>query len=146
MERSDLKIDILGDDEMPRADVFFYKTGDDVAPVLDWLRELRRQDCRAYAKCQVRIRRLGDEGHALRRPEADYLRDGIHELRIRHGHVNYRILYFFYGQNVVILAHGLTKEWQVPDAEIERAIHRKRDFESNPKDHIWRKTDGQKGK
>lgn len=131
---------------MPRADVYFYKAGDDTTPVLGWLRELRNQDRRAYAKCQVRIRRLGAEGHALRRPEADYLREGIYELRIRHGHVNYRILYFFHGQNVVILAHGLTKEGQVPDAEIERAIRRKLDFESNPKEHIWRKTDGQEAK
>jgi DNA-binding XRE family transcriptional regulator len=48
-----------------------------------------------YAKCAVRIRRLADLGHELRRPEADLLRDGICELRARLGTVNYRILYFF---------------------------------------------------
>ncbi len=127
---------------MPRADVYFYKTADDTAPVLVWLQQLRNHDRRAYAKCLVRIQRLADEGHALRRPEADYLRDGIYELRIRQGHINYRLLYFFHGQNMVVLAHGLTKEGQVPDAEIERAIRRKLDFEANPKDHIWEETDG----
>jgi len=128
---------------VPRAEVYFYRADDDTAPVLDWLRQLRHQNRRAYAKCLVRIQRLVDEGHALRRPEADYLRDGIHELRIRDGHVNYRILYFFHGQNVVILAHGLTKEDQVPEAEIDRAIRRKRSFEASPQDHIWEETDGQ---
>lgn len=128
---------------MPCADVYFYLAGDGIAPVLDWLRQLRRQDRRAYAKCVVRIQRLADEGHALRRPEADYLRDGIHELRIRHGRVNYRILYFFHGQNVVVLAHGLTKETEVPEAEIERAIRRKMTFEANPKDHTWEEPDDQ---
>jgi phage-related protein len=128
---------------VPRTDVCFYLAGDGTVPVLDWLRQLRHQDRRAYAKCVVRIQRLADEGHALRRPEADYLRDGIYELRARHGHVNYRLLYFFYGQNVVVLAHSLTKESQVPDAEIERAIRRKIAFEANPGAHIWEETDGQ---
>jgi ribosome-binding protein aMBF1 (putative translation factor) len=58
----------------------------------------------------ARIRRLAEAGRELRRPEADYLRGGIYELRARRGHVNYRILYFFHGQNVAILAHALTKE------------------------------------
>ena len=121
---------------MPSAKVHFYMSGDGTVPVLDWLRHLRQQDRRGYAKCAVRIQRLAAEGHALRRPEADFLRDGIYELRARHGHVNYRILYFFHGQNVVILAHGLTKEGEVPDAEIDRARRRKTAFEENPKLHL----------
>jgi phage-related protein len=131
------------EDEVPRADVYFYQAEDDTVPVLDWLGQLRQQNRRAYAKCIVRIQRLASEGHALRRPEADYLRDGIHELRVRQAHVNFRILYFFHGQDVVILAHGLTKESAVPDVEIERAIRRKMAFEANPKDHIYEETDGQ---
>ena len=90
----------------------------------------------------MRIQRLAAEGHALRRPEADYLRDGIYELRARHAHVNYRILYFFHGQNVVILAHAMTKESEVPDAEIERARRRKAVFEKNPKLHLYEETHG----
>ena len=129
---------------MPPADVYFFLAGDGTAPVLDWLRQLRRQERRAYAKCIVRIQRLAAEGHALRRPEADYLRDGIYELRVRHGLVNYRILDFFHGQNVVILAQGLTKEGEVPDADIERAIRRRITFEADPDSHIWEETeDGQ---
>jgi len=129
---------------MPRTEVCFYLAEDGTVPVFDWLRQLRRQDRRAYAKCVVRIQRLAEEGHALRRPEADYLRDGIHELRIRHGHVNYRLLYFFHGREVVILAHALTKESQVPDADIERALRRKIAFEANPDDHLWEdETDGE---
>lgn len=47
--------------------------------------------------------------------------------------MQYRILYFFYGQNVAILAHAITKEdAQVPDIEIERSITRKNLFEENP--------------
>jgi len=127
---------------VPRANVHFYLELDGTVPVLDWLKKLRQQDRRAYAKCVVRVQRLEDEGHALRRPETDYLRDGIHELRARQGHVNYRILYFFHGQSVVILAHGLTKESEVPDADIERARRRKAAFEENPKIHLYEDSDG----
>ncbi len=69
--------------------------------------------------------RLAALGHALRRPEADYLRDDIYELRARRGRVQYRTLYFFHGQRLAGLAHALTKEGQVPPADIERAIRRK---------------------
>ncbi|MBW4640803.1 MAG: type II toxin-antitoxin system RelE/ParE family toxin [Gloeocapsa sp. UFS-A4-WI-NPMV-4B04] len=37
------------------------------------------------------------------------LTDGIYELRAKHIRVQYRILYFFYGQNVAILAHAITR-------------------------------------
>lgn len=112
--------------------VHFFRSEDGTAPVLEWLDQLRRRERRAYAKCIVRIQRLTQEGYNLRRPEADYLRDGIYELRARFGSVNYRILYFFHGQDAAILAHALTKEAEVPAAEIDRAIRRKDAFERNP--------------
>lgn len=130
---------------MPRTEIYFYMERDGTVPVLDWLKELRRQEQRGYAKCLVRIERLAEEGHALRRPEADYLRDGIHELRARQGHVNYRILYFFHGRTAVILAHGLTKESEVPDADIERARRRKAAFETDPKTHLYEDPNGEEG-
>ncbi len=68
------------------------------------------------------------------------LRDGIYELRAKKGHVQYRLLYFFHGRNIAILAHGLTKEDRVPPVDIERAIKRKKLFEANPKAHTY-KTD-----
>ena len=74
-------------------------------------------------------------GHELRRPHADMLRDGIYELRARRGHVNYRMLYFFHGRDVAVVAHGLIKEKAVPPADIERAIERKRRYEQNPEKH-----------
>ncbi len=66
------------------------------------------------------------------------LRDSIPELRAKKGHVNYRILYFFHGRNIAILAHAITKEEAVPRAEIERAIQRRAAFVANPKKHTFR--------
>jgi hypothetical protein len=37
---------------------------------------------KALDKCTVRIERPQEMGHELRRPEADFLRDGIYELRV----------------------------------------------------------------
>jgi phage-related protein len=105
--------------------------------VLDWLKELRRSDHRAYESCVAAIARLADFGHELRRPLADILRDGIYELRIRKGRVNYRILYFFHGRNLAILGHALTKEDKVPKADVERAIRRKRAFEADAAGHCY---------
>jgi len=51
--------------------------------------------------------------------------------------VNYRILYFFHGQNVAVLAAGLTKEASVPAADIERALRRKKAFEQDPEQHSY---------
>ena len=120
---------------MPQICVCFYQEKPGDVPVLDWLTAVARFNTRAANKCQAAIERLMEMGHELRRPEAALLRDGIHELRIRVGRVNYRILYFFHGRDVAILAHGLTKERDVPDADIERARVRMSRFRSSPDRH-----------
>ena len=95
-------------------------------------------DRSAYAKCVAVIERLAEFGFELRRPTADLLRDGIYELRARKGRVNYRLLCFFHGRNVAIVAHGLTKEDRVPPADVERALRRKQAFEADPEMHTYR--------
>jgi hypothetical protein len=98
---------------------------------------LRRSDQQAYAKCIAAIERLAEFGHELRRPLADFLRDGIHEPRVRKGRVNYRILYFFHGRNLAVLAHAITKEGEVLDADMDRAVRRRKAFASNPGAHTY---------
>ena len=119
---------------MPNTHVVFYQETDGAVPVLEWLDTLPPK---AQDKCRVRIERLAELGHELRRPEADYLRDGIHELRVGLQSVNYRILYFFHGKIAAVLAHGLVKERAVPAADIEEAIRRKRRFEQAPEAHTY---------
>lgn len=117
---------------MPKTKVIFFKEDDGSVPVLDWLDDLPPK---AVAKCLVKIVRLHEVGHELRRPEADLLRDKIYELRVGLQRINYRILYFFHGEIAAILSHGIVKEGAVPPKEIERAIERKKRFEQNPKMH-----------
>ena len=73
---------------MPVTQVIFYHENDGNARVVDWLRELRRRDPKAWANCLARIELLAQMGHDLRRPAADFLRNGIHELRARKGNVH----------------------------------------------------------
>lgn len=122
---------------MPETPIRFYREIDGSTPVLDWLVELAYRDRRAFLKCRAAIDRLAALGHELRRPQADLLRDGIYELRIRYGTVNYRILYFFHGREAAVLAHAITKENRVPSVEIDRALERKRRFETNPVLHTY---------
>ena len=126
---------------MPKTDVRFFQTAAGRSPVLEWMTELRRTDLSAYLKCRALIARLEDAGHELRRPTADILRDGVHELRARRGHVNYRILYFFHGKGVAVLAHALTKESVMPPEVIDLAVKRKALFASNPALHVFASED-----
>ena len=75
-------------------------------------------------------------GSYLRRPEADYLRDGIYELRIRHMNINYRLLYFFH-EDTAILFKGLIKEREVPPKEINLTVQAKLDYIQNPSKHTF---------
>jgi phage-related protein len=117
---------------LPRTTVVIYCDENGQASLLTWLDAL---PAKVQGKCTVKIERLRELGHELRRPEADFLRDGIYELRVSYQSVNYRILYFFHGKTAAVLSHGLTKERVVPPAEIDRALERKRKFELDAKRH-----------
>lgn len=121
---------------MPETRVVFYAESDGGCPVLDWL---DRQQAKVQDKCIARIERLAELGHELRRPEADILRDGIHELRVSYRRVQYRLLYFFH-EETVVLAHGLIKESKVPAAHVARAQRRRRSYIADPQSHIFRES------
>lgn len=60
---------------MPNVEVIFFQEEEGKSPALiEWLDDLSQK---ARLKCLARLKRLEDMGHELRRPEADYLRDGI---------------------------------------------------------------------
>jgi phage-related protein len=124
---------------MPETRVIFYQDEKGKVPVLDWLDGLERKDPKGLINCLDRIQQLAIMGHELRRPLADFLRDGIYELRASHRRVQYRILYFFHGQNIAIIAHAIVKEdAAVPDIEINRAIERQNLFIADPATHTYR--------
>ncbi|HEX4141242.1 MAG TPA: type II toxin-antitoxin system RelE/ParE family toxin [Candidatus Methylacidiphilales bacterium] len=120
---------------VPETRVIIYQEDDRTVPLLEWLDDLPEK---VRLKCLARIERLKQEGHALRRPEADFLREKIYELRVGFNGINYRMLYFFHGNVAAVLTHGIVKEDKVPSREIDRAIERMRKFESDPEAHTYR--------
>ena len=117
-------------DILPRTKVVLYREDDDTVPLLDWLDTLPPK---AKVKCLLKIERLQELGHDLRRPEADYLRDDIYELRVSLQGINYRMLYFFHGNIAAVVSHGVVKRRAVPPKEIDLALRRKKKFIQDPK-------------
>lgn len=119
---------------MPATALIFYQDEDRTVPLVEWLDSL---PAKVQDKCLARLKRLEDLGHELRRPEADYLRDGIYELRVGLQGINYRMLYFFHGTTAVVVSHGIVKERGVPPKEIAAAVARKKRFGANPRRYTF---------
>jgi len=117
---------------MPTTRVVLFREANGVVPLFDWFDGLPKK---VVVKCRLRLERLRNLGHELRRPEADLLRDGIYELRVGHQGVNYRMLYFFHHNIAAVVSHGLTKERAVPLPEIDRAIRRRAVYITDPTRH-----------
>jgi phage-related protein len=122
---------------MPEIRVVFYREDDGSVPTVEYLNTL---PSKAQDKLIKKIESLMKLGQQLRRPEADYLRDDIYELRTQLRNVQYRLLYFFYGTEseknlMAVISHGTTKRKSVPPKEIDRAIWRRRNFFSSPQRH-----------
>jgi phage-related protein len=116
---------------VPQTDIVFFMDREGHSPALEWIQELPQN---AQAKLGSSIKRVREMGHELRRPECDYLRDKIYELRARLRGMNHRLLYFFHQQRAVI-SHGLIKEGKVSAEEIDKAIVNKVLYKQNPERH-----------
>lgn len=118
---------------MPRTTLGFYREGGRVR-VLEWL---EHADPRTKRQARRVLRQLAAKGHTLRRPMADFLSNGIYELRFNVDRVNHRLLYFFRGRDVIVVSHHFTKQTdRVPELEIQRAILHREQANRFPMDFI----------
>lgn len=128
---------------MAEIEVVIFIEEDESCPLREWMDTLHPK---AQDKCIVKIERLEEMGHELRRPEADYLRDKIYELRAALQGIQYRILYFFHNK-LGVISHGLIKTGdEVPPKDIDLAVARKEKYEQNPLKHIYGGESHEKGK
>jgi phage-related protein len=75
------------------------------------------------------MRLLAEQGPNLKRPYVDHVRGKIRELRIHHRSDQYRILYFFYFQDRIILVHAFAKKTPpLKERDIELAERRMEDW------------------
>ena len=92
--------------------IVIYREDSGRAPFLDWFDRLPEK---AKVQCRARLELAGQ--------------------------VQYRMLYFFHGQAVVVISHGITKkDAAVPPIEIERARRREHAFEADPPRHTYKET------
>ena len=94
------------------------------APVEQALKELSEKEdmkVRAYLKI------LKEYGHALHRPIAGYLGDGIYELRPQ----SHRVFYFFFLKDSAVLLHVIRKKTdKIPANDLALCIKRKKETEA----------------
>ena len=106
--------------------IIYYETKDKECPVYEFI-ENRKE--RTQAKILSWLEQLEQEGPNLPRPYADFLIDGIHELRIKCKGEQTRILYFFCYREFIVLTHGFIKNIdKVLKAELKKAIKYRKDF------------------
>jgi hypothetical protein len=80
---------------MPETQIIFFQDDRGEVLVLNWLKKLIKQDRKGYANCIARIEQLAEYGFELRRPAADFWKDGIYELRAKHIKVHIDFSIFF---------------------------------------------------
>ena len=94
-------------------------------PVKEFIKSLPIKE---RAKVFAYFVELKNQGHNLRRPIADYLTDGIYELRPKDN----RIFYFFFLKDNAVLVHAIRKKTsKVPEGDLRLCIKRKMQIEAN---------------
>ena len=86
---------------------------------IDFLSQL---SSKVFAKILKNMLELDRLGIAAKRLLVDYLRDDIYELRTGLNNINYRLLYFFDGLDIILITNGLTKDREVPNYAIDKAV------------------------
>jgi phage-related protein len=108
-------------------EIEFYERTNGRCPVQEFLNGLSPKADLPYIMRMFDF--LAEYGNELRRPYVDYLRDDIHELRVRTRNGQFRFLYFYFNKDKIIIALGIQKKTsRVNDADINRAIEFRNDY------------------
>jgi phage-related protein len=107
----------------------YYEKPNGRCPVVDFLSS-RNAEENVYIENE--IERLEQYGDKHGRPYIGYLRDKIWELRVKVNRSQFRIFFFFFEGNKIVMTHGyLKKTRKVPDSEIDKAIEYRNDYISS---------------
>ncbi|WP_282608964.1 type II toxin-antitoxin system RelE/ParE family toxin [Pelagibius sp. Alg239-R121] len=85
-------------------------------------------DDAAEARIYNAVVQLKEEGHTLRGKVSKPLGDGLFELRIRHKHMAFRLIYFFDGANIPIVVAFVKKTQKTPPRLMKLAKARKNEM------------------
>jgi phage-related protein len=108
-------------------EIIFYEKENGSIPVDDYIFSLSDKQ---ISKIRGYIKLLQEQGRNLKYPYCSYLQAGVWELRIKFSSNIFRITYFIFTDNKIILLSGFTKKNQkTPVDEIEKAVEYKLDYE-----------------
>ncbi|OGX14687.1 MAG: hypothetical protein A2166_06250 [Omnitrophica WOR_2 bacterium RBG_13_41_10] len=108
-------------------DTYYYIDEQGYSPVKEFIFRLNKKE---KAKIKAYINELRMLGHNLRRPMADYLGEGIYELRPKHN----RVFYFFYLRTGIVFVHAIHKKTKkIPPSDIQICLKRKNQIELEEK-------------
>lgn len=104
----------------------FYRKNNDDCPIEEWLDSLNDKHA---AKVLRSVDLLEEFGPGIGMPHVENITENIRCLRTKHGSNIFRVLFFTYVDQRLILLNGFTKKTpKTPPAEIERAIRYRNDF------------------
>jgi phage-related protein len=104
-------------------DIWYFVDERGRSPVREFIDGLSLDE---QAKVFAYIDELGKQGHNLRRPLADYVKDGIYELRPKSN----RLFYFFFLKESVVFVHAIKKKTnEIPEKDIALSLKRKKYIE-----------------
>jgi len=104
--------------------IYYYVDERGNKPIEEFIRALPKKE---RAKVFAYIAELKKQGSNLRRPMADYLGNGIYELRPKDN----RIFYFFYLRDSAVLVHAIKKYTKrIREGDLRLCIKRKNQVEA----------------
>ncbi len=106
--------------------VIFYRSASGKCAIEEFIEDLPIEDAKEVVASIAALRELGNKA---RRPLADYLEDGIYELRARRLKKQFRVLYTFAGRQIILLLTGFIKKSKaVPASKKRKAKALKNDY------------------
>jgi phage-related protein len=106
--------------------MIFYRNASGKCPIEEFVEDLPSEDAKEVVATIAALRELGNKA---RRPLADYLEDGIYELRARRFKKQFRVLYTFAGSQTILLLTGFVKKTKsVPAQRIKDAKTLRKDY------------------
>jgi phage-related protein len=107
--------------------VVFFKTEAGNEPVRKWLKALSKEDCKAIGTDVLTVQFAWPVG----KPLVDNLGDGIWEVRSRLGNRIARTLFAVVDEEIVLLHGFIKKQQRTPQAELDLAKKRKKQYLQN---------------
>lgn len=102
-------------------EVDFFSLPSGRCPVDEFLSTLNKKTDLPYIDRSFSL--LSEYGYHLERPYVEYLGDKIYELRVKTRNGQFRLLYFFFDKNKIIITNGfLKKRGRVNKNHIKMAI------------------------